>query len=283
MAGIWRLGLWSLLAVLAGAAPGSAAEQAVLADEANCLAKPNQVLQIGSPVFGIIAAIAVDRGHAVTRGQVLASLESTVEEAQLALDQQRATNTTAIDAAKVDLAWFQRELGRRRQIAGNMFSKANEIDEYVTKVDQALIAIKRAEADRRIVELEAMRSQRQLQLRSIKSPVNGVVTDIKLRPGEFIYEQNPMMVVAQIDPLAIDLVLSAQRYRSVSVGMSTIVRFSAPVESERAGVIDAIDPIIDAASDTFRVRMIVENPDNQIPAGVRCSVRLAGQSKIVTQ
>jgi len=32
----------------------------------------------------------------------------------------------------------------------------------------------------------------------------------------------------------------------------------------------------DAASDTFRVRMAMQNPLNQIPAGLRCSARLTG-------
>jgi multidrug efflux pump subunit AcrA (membrane-fusion protein) len=38
--------------------------------------------------------------------------------------------------------------------------------------------------------------------------------------------------------------------------------------------VDAIDPVIDAASDTFRVRLLLPNPGNAIPAGIRCSVAL---------
>ena len=36
--------------------------------------------------------------------------------------------------------------------------------------------------------------------------------------------------------------------------------------------VDVVDPVIDAASDTFRVRLLLPNPRNAIPAGVRCSV-----------
>jgi cobalt-zinc-cadmium efflux system membrane fusion protein len=32
--------------------------------------------------------------------------------------------------------------------------------------------------------------------------------------------------------------------------------------------------VIDAASDTFRIRLLLPNPDNAIPAGIRCSVKL---------
>jgi multidrug efflux pump subunit AcrA (membrane-fusion protein) len=37
--------------------------------------------------------------------------------------------------------------------------------------------------------------------------------------------------------------------------------------------VDAIDPVIDASSDTFRVRLVLPNPGNAIPAGVRCTAR----------
>jgi hypothetical protein len=33
-----------------------------------------------------------------------------------------------------------------------------------------------------------------------------------------------------------------------------------------------IDPVIDAASNTFGVRLILPNPGNRIPAGVRCAM-----------
>jgi multidrug efflux pump subunit AcrA (membrane-fusion protein) len=33
-----------------------------------------------------------------------------------------------------------------------------------------------------------------------------------------------------------------------------------------------IDPVIDAASETFGVRLILPNPNHTIPAGIRCSV-----------
>ncbi len=99
---------------------------------------------------------------------------------------------------KADLEWNERELARRQQLAGNMFSKANDIDEYVTKVEQDRIAIRKAETDVQIAVQEAARAEAQLNLKILKSPMDGVVTDIKLSPGEFIYEQTPIMTIAQV-------------------------------------------------------------------------------------
>jgi len=215
----------------------------------------------------------VDRGEFVRRGQLVARVDSTVEEAQAALDRFRAENTAAIEAARTNLAWNQRELARRRQITGNMFSRANDIDEMATRIEQDLIAIRRAEAEQRVAQLEAGRSRRALELKMIRSPVDGVVTEIKLTPGEFIYQQAAVMVIAQIDPLHVDLVLPAQRYRSVHLGSVGELMLDAPVGGSVLATVDAIDPLIDAASDTFRVRLTLTNPGNTVLAGIRCSVR----------
>jgi RND family efflux transporter MFP subunit len=264
---------WSLVAFFV-ATPLQAFAAGVTADVSNCLLQPRHLVQVGSPVFGVLAGVFVDRTDPVKQGQVIAKLDTTVEVAQLVLDRFRASNTAQIEATKVDLAWNQRELARRQQLAGNMFSKANDIDEYVTKVEQDRIAIRKAESDLETAKDEAARSEAQLNLKIIKSPMDGVVTEIKLSPGEFIYEQTPIMTIAQVDPLMIDLVVPADRYHAVKLGMIGEVHLSQPVGASFPARVDAIDPMIDAASDTFRVRLLLPNPGNAIPAGIRCSVTL---------
>jgi membrane fusion protein (multidrug efflux system) len=263
-----------LLAAFLVAIPLQAFADGVTADVSTCLLRPRRLVQLGSPVFGVLGGVFVDRTQAVKQGQVVAKLDTTVEQAQLLLDRFRATNTAQIEAGKVDMALNQRELERRMRLAGNMFSKANDIDEAAAKVEQDRIAIHKAEADLEIAKREAERSEAQLNLKIIKSPMDGVVTDIKLSPGEFIYEQTPIMTIAQVDPLMIDLVVPADRYPAVKVGMIGEVHLSQPVEATFPARVDAIDPVIDAASDTFRIRLLLPNPDNAIPAGIRCSVKL---------
>jgi len=262
--------------VIAGVGDPAAAQErfGVEVDVTTCLVKPKQIVQLGSPVFGVVGGIFVDRGQAVHAGQLVAKLNTTVEEAQVALDRWRATSTTQMDAARTDMVWNQRELARRQQLAGNMFSRANEIDEIVTKIEQDKIAIRRGESDQKTALLEAERSEAQLKLKLIRSPVDGVVVDVKLMPGEYLHEQGTIMTIAQIDPLNVDLVVPAERYGSVRVGMIADLRLAAPVNLTLPATVDAVDPVIDPASDTFRIRLVVPNPANTIPSGVRCSVRL---------
>jgi RND family efflux transporter MFP subunit len=271
-----RTVLSSIMLALAVALPiaAPADESGLKADVSSCLLRPRHLVQLGSPVFGLLTAVFVDRSEPVKEGQVVAKLDTTVEEMQLALDRFRATNTTSIDAGQADMALNQRELARLQKLAGNMFSRANDVDEYTTKVEQDKIAIRRAQSDLDIAKREADRSQAQLDLKILKSPVNGVVTEIKLSPGEFIYETTPIMTIAQVDPLMIDLVVPSDRYHAVKVGMIGEVHLNQPIDQTLPARVDAIDPVVDPGSDTFRVRLLLPNPGNAIPAGIRCSVVL---------
>ena len=64
--------LAAMLAAMSLATPAVA--EAVEIDRARCIIKPRQVVQLGSPVFGVISELLVDRSETVRKGQVVARL-----------------------------------------------------------------------------------------------------------------------------------------------------------------------------------------------------------------
>src|SRR6516164_6511608 len=76
--------------------PVQAAEEKATLLEFPCLIQPKMVLKLGSQVQGLIREVSVDRGAIVKEGEVLAQLESGVEEAELAIAKARASNDSAI-------------------------------------------------------------------------------------------------------------------------------------------------------------------------------------------
>ena len=43
------------------------------------------------------------------------------------------------------------------------------------------------------------------------------------------------------------------------------------------GTVSLVDPVIDPASNTFRARLELPNPDGKVPAGLRCKLQLPGE------
>lgn len=239
-----------------------------------CLLKPKRTIQLGSSVYGVLDTVNVDRGARVAKGDVLAQLDTTVERAQVSIDKHRGTNTAAIDSAQTNMNWNLRELDRKKRLRDNMFSKINDVDELETKIAQDKLSIKRAQFDLKIAELELARSQAQLQLKLIRSPIDGVVTEIKLNPGEYIRDTTPVMTLVEISTLNADIFVPAGYYPRLKVGMPIELVLDAPLNTSLSAEVDAIDPVIDAASDTFRVRLAIDNASGRLLAGVRCKAIL---------
>lgn len=237
-----------------------------------CIVKPHISVQLGSPVNGILSATLVDRGDVVKKGQVVAELESSVEQATAALDRLRASDDSAIKAELADKELAERQVDRKKQLVDEKIANLNSLDELQTKVREQEMRVRQATMDHEVAALTAERSERALALKQIRSPIDGVVIERKLYAGEYIYEQTSIMTIAQIDPLNVELVEPLSRYGTIKVGSEAIVHMASPVGGSYAARVDVVDPVIDAASDTFGVRLILPNPDRAIPAGVRCTV-----------
>jgi len=282
------------LALLTAALPASAQvagqvatpvpQDARLASDAapgTCIIKPHVTVQLGSAVSGVLSATLVDRGDFVKQSQVVAQLESSVEQATLALDRMRASNDSTIKVEEADMALLTRETERKKFLVDQKIANLNSLDELQTKVREGELRVQQARMDQRLAALTADRSERALALKQIRSPIDGVVIDRKLYAGEYIYEQTSIMTIAQVDPLNVELVLAMDRYGSVKIGSKAIVHPVAPVGGAYPAQAEVVDPVIDAASDTFGVRLILPNPNHTIPAGIRCTVEWHDEKRVV--
>lgn len=258
----------SLLAALS-------ATNAAAASEHDCMIEARQMVEIRSPVEAMIETIRVNRGDLVTRGQILATLESGPERAALALAQWRTEMQGEIKAAEARVDITQKKLKRAEDLIKQSFISANARDEAEAEHRLATEELRRARENQRLAELEAKRAAEIVALRTIRSPFTGIVVEVMLKPGEFgaITFKDPIMKLAEIDPLHVEVLLPVTLYGKIQVGQRAIVSPESPVGGRFETVVKVIDRVIDAASGTFGVRLELRNPKRTIPAGVRCRVQ----------
>ena len=138
-------------------------------------------------------------------------------------------------------------------------------------MDLAFHELEAAKENKRLAEIELSRIQAQLDEHYIRSPIDGVVVERFLNPGEFA-QAKPLVRIAQLDPLNVEAILPARVYGTVAEGQ--LARVTIPVPLDR--VIDApvviVEKVIDAASGTFGVRVELPNPDYALPSGLECTV-----------
>ena len=239
----------------------------------DCVINPAVVVQIGSPVSGLIDAVHVDRGDTVAKGQEVALLRSEIEQANVALRREEATSEAEVEAQRARLELSTRLLERTEQLVARKVSPAGELDRAQAEVEVIKRELAMAEMRQRIAWLELERAESQLGQLRIVSPIDGVITERTLFAGEFLHQEAHVVTIAQLDPLFVEAFLPVDLFDSLSTGMTVSVLPNPPVTGTFEGKVKVIDRVFDAASSTFGVRVQLDNPDLAIPAGHRCKLR----------
>jgi RND family efflux transporter MFP subunit len=241
--------------------------------DVDCVIEPHVVADVSSAVRGVMDTLEVSRGDLVKRGQVLATLEASVERATVALARARADMQHLIQARKARLEFTRRRLERNQRLLETKSVSPQVVDEAETDAVLAEMELEQALEEQRIAELELVRAREQLALRTIRSPIDGVVVQTFITPGESV-EDRPILQIAQVDPLNVEVIAPAELFGTVQKGMTVEVLPEAAVGGRYEAEVTIVDQVIDAPSGTFGLRAELPNPDRSLPAGLRCRVRL---------
>lgn len=219
---------------------------ASFADEImDCLLEPNKRIEVSSPVQGVLKQVYVIRGDKVSKGQKLFELRAELEDAELNLARARAE-------------FSARTLIRNEHLYQQELLSIHEKDEF--------------ETDARLAQLSLEEAKVRLQMKRIYSPVDGFVIETMKAEGEFV-DERPILILASIDPLYVEVVAPIDYLRRVSKGMTATVTPEAPLNSPHTASVIIVDPIVDAASGTIRIRLEMDNTDLTIPSGLKCAVK----------
>ncbi|HDR14372.1 MAG TPA: efflux RND transporter periplasmic adaptor subunit [Desulfobacteraceae bacterium] len=235
------------------------------------LVEPRLVVKLGSAAFGVIEKIHVDRGDNVKEGQVLATLQSGVEKATMELAKTQAQFEATVQARKAELDFAVRNQERRKELFEKKTLPLQDWDETETRRILAEISLKEAVEKQRLAEMEYRRALETYRRTIIKSPLTGVVVERFMHPGEYI-ENQPLMTLAQIDPLYVEVVMTVANLGIVEVGQKATIRPESPVGGLYEAEVIVVDRVLDGASGTFGVRLELPNPDYRLPPGLKCKV-----------
>ena len=237
----------------------------------DCVIQPTEVVELSSSVPGIIDTIAVDRSDPVEKDQVVAKLQSDVEQAQVELSQQRAGFEAEIESKRAAAAFKRRNQKRTQELYNKKAVPFHVLDEAKTEAIQAATELRTAEQNKRMAELELALAEAKLELRTVRSPVSGVVVERLKSPGEFI-EDKPILRIAQLDPLRVEVIVPVGKFGTIKNGMRAEVTPELAKKRKYIAQVTIVDKVVDAASGTFGVRLELPNPGNFIPGGLRCSL-----------
>jgi membrane fusion protein (multidrug efflux system) len=233
-----------LVAALAAVALQGGVAQAQALLPLTCLLTPLRTSDIGSDRSGIVTVVEVGRADLVAAGDALVRIDTTLAEADL-------------EVARNTVAALEERLARNEALVGRNLIPLDEIGAL-----RADLALARAEEARARMEIDRA---------TIRAPFAGYVTEVNVAPGELIGVE-PLLRLIEVSRLRAELVYRAEAWGEIAPGQAIPLRVEL-AGADVEGVVTAIDPFIDASSDTFTVIAEIANPDLALPAGTSCAVR----------
>ena len=238
-----------------------------------CLIQPDRVADLGAQVIGLVGQVRVERGDVVGANDVLVTLRADVETANARVTSARAQVEADVLAARSALELAAQKLDRATALAASNFVSPQAVEQARAEKELANQRLHQALSQQQISREEHRVAEAQVALRTVRAPFAGVITDRWVNAGERV-EDKPMLRLASVDPLRVELLVPTSEYGSVAVGDQLTIHpeitGAAPVQA----TVRSVDAVLDAASNTFRVRLSLPNPHGRLPAGLRCRADL---------
>ena len=246
------------------------------------LIEPYLVVEVGSSVSGVLKSVPVDRGDMVKKGQVVARLQAGVESAAVDLARTRAEMESTVLARQKELDLAKRNEQRIKKLFAQNAIPEREWDEIQTKRILAECRLREALENKQLAQMELNRAIEVVKQTVIRSPVSGIVVERFLSTGEYV-EDHPVLKLAQINPLNVEVILPVQLFGTIKIDEPATVKPEDPVGGVYEAKVKIVDPFIEAASGTFRVRLELPNPNYRLPHGLKCKVIFKNSQTIKLQ
>jgi multidrug resistance efflux pump len=182
------------------------------------------VVQVSPDVSGLVTEVRVRDNQPVRRGQVLFVLDR--PRYQLALAQAEST----VASQEAQLAEAERE-DRRNRALGDLVA-VETTQQGASRVDQLKAALQQAIANRDLARLNLERT-------TVRAAVDGSVTNLELRPGDYLTAGRPAMAVIDAATLHVDGYFEETKLERVHVGERAQVRLMG-VQEDLFGRVESI-------------------------------------------
>jgi RND family efflux transporter MFP subunit len=239
------------------------------AREFDCTFRPSSVIRVGAPVEGLVVKSLVNRGDAVSEGQLLAQIDSAVQARELEVAEARAADQQNVAIIRRRLEFLRRQQERAAALRSRDVNAQVNYDSASTDADVSDAALKEAEINVGVARLEALRAKAVLEQRSVRSPIGGVVLDTPMPAGQFFFKKSSLMTLAALDPMLVEVALPVEALGTIKPGDKLDVRPQAPGGGSLTATVRSVDRVLDAQG-RLGLQLTVPNPDLKIPSGLSC-------------
>ncbi|TCQ75907.1 RND family efflux transporter MFP subunit [Ochrobactrum sp. BH3] len=189
------------------------------------------VVRIAPDVSGLVNEVLVHDNQTVEQGEVIFR----IDQARYKLAFQLAEAKLASSKAALDMA--NRDQTRYRKLNDTTVTQ-QKMEQIETTTQQAEATYRQAELDRDLASLNLERS-------SVKAPVNGVITNFSLQPGDYVTTGSAVTALVDTDSFYVSGYFEENKLERIQIGdpvlidvMGSKVQLKGKVEGIAGGIED---------------------------------------------
>jgi len=248
------------------AAEGGGATQVVAQTETGAIAATGEFVspvrsELSAKIPGRVAAVYVDEGSHVSKGQPVLELETDY----LRLNLQRAEADAARAKAMMDDA--QRDVARKKDLIGKNAIPQATMDRSQSMYDQANAAYASAQAQVALLRQQVADS-------TLRSPIDGVIASKRTDVGQRLADNTVALVVQQTSPLKLRFRVPERYLAAVRKGQSVKASVDPYPGQTFEGKVTVIGGVIDPATRSLLVETEFPNHDGKLRPGMFARVEL---------
>ncbi|MCP4192047.1 MAG: efflux RND transporter periplasmic adaptor subunit [Planctomycetaceae bacterium] len=252
---------------------GSLSSQGKSQSEADAFTAPYQELELAVGDAGVLTEVNVRTGEAVEVGQILAKLDTRVLDASLQISQAKAKFFGAVNAATAERDLRGKQFRQIENLYGRGHATERELERAETDYRISNARVEMAREELLLHRLECKRIEAQIERRRIRSPIDGVVSDVNKEVGESFSLTDPhLMTIVQLNKLRAKFSLTPAESAGIQIGDQVSLRVTSPAREVIARV-ESVHPVIDAKSGTLIISMVIDNSKRKLRSGCRCFMR----------
>jgi len=197
--------------------------------------------EVVAKVGGVVKKLFVEEGDYVTEGQVLAKLD---DEKLL----------VQVEQAKATLQKLENVYNRNEELFDKSLISADEFQRTKYEYEHQKAAYDLAQLD--------------LNYSSIRSPIDGVVAERKIKVGNMVLPNQAAFRVTSLDPLLAVLHVPERQMGKLQAGQQAKLGVDAVKDKEFIGKIKRISPVVDPGTGTVKVTVEMHDPSRQLKPGM---------------
>jgi len=231
------------------------------------LVTPIRSVDLAAQVEGDVTEIYVREGDTVLGEQFVARIDDRIPTAQVHVAQAAARCEAGIELAESELR--QMRLMRDRMLAAKALNAvaAADVDQAVADYELAEARLKQAHEQCRQKQSQLELDQAHLNAHVLRAPFDGEVLRIEQHAGSAVGQGSAIVRIADISRLRAIVYVPFSWFDQICVGQQLRLTASAPVHRLLAAEVASIEPVIDAATETFRCVVEIDNSDRILPSG----------------